>query len=102
MSYPRTAGISSSAYYSGLFLADIIIYVVPCILILIVSIILKIETMTDNLGSMSIALFFFGISYINLSYVGCFLFSKAETAFKMNILVMGVYCGGLFALQKYM
>jgi hypothetical protein len=44
----NSAGISSLSYYLGLFFADLIIYTVPTILIVILSFILEVKTFTEN------------------------------------------------------
>jgi hypothetical protein len=87
------AGISSPAYYIGLYFADFILYLFPCILILILSFILQIDTFTNNAWEIILSLFMFGLSYIPLCYVSGFLFSNSDNAFKYNIVVMLAYAG---------
>jgi hypothetical protein len=82
------AGISSLAYYWGIFMADLILFVIPTICIFILSAILQVDTFSNNWVSLVPVFFTFGISYIPLSYVTGFLFSNADTAFKYNRILM--------------
>lgn len=87
------AGISSKAYYIGMFFADIILFIVPTICIIILSFILQISTFSDHAGKVIPVFIAFGISYIPLSYLTGFMFSTADNAFKYNKLVMMLYTG---------
>jgi hypothetical protein len=85
------SGISSAAYYIGLFFADMMLFIVTTICIIVLSYILKIETIT-NIPGQIIAIFIgFGISYVPLSYLTGFIFKTADNAFKYNNLVMILY-----------
>ena len=84
------AGISSVAYYWGIFMADLILFVIPTICIFILSEILQVKTFSDNWVSLVPVFITFGMSYIPLSYVTAFLFTNADTAFKYNRLLMPI------------
>ena len=84
------AGISSVAYYWGIFMADLILFVIPTICIFILSAILQVKTFSDNWVSLVPVFITFGMSYIPLSYVTAFLFTNADTAFKYNRLLMPI------------
>jgi hypothetical protein len=92
------AGISSFSYYLGLFLADLIIFTVPTILIFILSYVLQVETFTENAVANIVCIMTFGITYIPLAYIASFIFTKADSAFKYNVGLMGLYSGFFLAL----
>lgn len=77
------AGISSHAYYMGIFLADMVLFVIPCALIVVVAFIFNITLFTDNAGKIFLALVIFGLSFMQLNYLIGFLFTKVESAFKL-------------------
>ena len=58
------SGISSFTYYVGLFLADMILFMIPCILVLVLSYLLNIESFYKNTQCIMIALFLFGLGFI--------------------------------------
>ena len=91
-------GISPAAYYLGFFAADCLIFIIPTILIFILSYILQVKTFTDHALQNFAALIMFGVSYIPLGYCTSFIFKKADSAFKYNISVMLAYTGVLIAL----
>lgn len=95
------AGISSFSYYLGLFFADIIIFTVPTMLIVILSFILGVETFTLNAGKNVVCIMMFGITYIPLTYITSFIFKKADAAFKYNVGLMGLYSALFIALMSY-
>jgi hypothetical protein len=92
------AGISSLSYYLGLFFADLIIFTVPTILIVILSSILKVESFNTNAGKNVFCIMMFGITYIPLSYIASFIFKKADAAFKYHVGLMGVYAAVFIAI----
>lgn len=95
------AGISSFSYFLGIFLADLVIFTVPTVLIVILSFILQVKTFTDHAGKNFICLMMYGISYIPLAYIASFIFKKADAAFKYNVGIMAFYTGGLAALYGF-
>ena len=58
------SGISSFNYYFGLFLADMILFMIPCILVMVLSYLLNIESFYKNSQCIMIALFLFGLGFI--------------------------------------
>jgi len=84
------SGLSSSAYFSGIFLADMVLYLIPCISVLLLSYFLNIDTFYKNAGEIFIALFMFGLGFMQLNYLVGFLFTSANAAFKYQIIVMGI------------
>ena len=84
------SGISSFAYFTGLFLGDLVLFVIPCVAVLGLSYVLKIDTFYKHAGEIFVALFMFGMSFLQMNYLVGFMFSKAERAFKYQIIVMGI------------
>lgn len=82
------AGISSAAYYIGIFFADMILFIVPTALIFILSYILQVDSFSSKAGKLIPVFLFFGIAFIPLTYLTGFMFTKADTAFKYNKLLM--------------
>jgi hypothetical protein len=84
-------GISSTAYYLGIFAADLILFIVPTSAIMILSLVLQVDTFTQNMWALSLVFMQFALSFIPLSYFVAFLFSKTDTAFKYSRLVALLY-----------
>jgi hypothetical protein len=82
------AGMNSFSYWVGMFLADIILYIIPISLLIIMSFILSIKEFSDNAGLLFLAFVIFGYPYITSIYLSGFLFSKTESAFKYGLLVV--------------
>ena len=82
------SGQSSAAYYAGMFLADLVIYIVPIIAITIVAFILKVSAFTDHIGPILLDLFLLGLGLINITYVIAFIFKKSEAGFKFTYLLV--------------
>ena len=78
----KFSGMSSFAYYTGLFVADMILFCIPCCLVVVLSYFLKIETFYKNAGEILMAFFMFGLGFMQLNYLAGYLFSTAESAFK--------------------
>jgi hypothetical protein len=72
------AGISSHAYYTGIFLADYILFAIPCCLVVGLAYAFKIESFTNNTGNILLSLLLFGLGFLQLNYLIGFMFSKAE------------------------
>jgi hypothetical protein len=85
------SGISSFAYFTGLFLADIILFMIPCFLVMAVSYVLNIESFYRNFRDIILALFVFGLGFMQLNYLVGFIFQRAETAFKYQLLAMMIF-----------
>jgi hypothetical protein len=82
--------MSSHAYYVGIFCADMILFTIPCSLVVIVAFIFNIASFTENAGSILLELVVFGLSYMQFNYLFGFMFSKVEAAFKYQIFPMMV------------
>lgn len=76
------AGMRSSSYYIGLFLADYIIYSISNFLLVIFVYILDLGIFTEHAGSLLLILAVLGFPYITLAYLFGFVFDNPETAFK--------------------
>jgi hypothetical protein len=85
--------MSSPAYYMGLFLADIILFNIPCIITVLLAILLDVQSFKDNSGRIIFALFMFSLGFVNLNYLIGFCFKKADTAFKSQILPLLAFYG---------
>lgn len=72
----------------GIFLGDIILFMIPCILVLTLSYFLNIESFYKHFGDIMLALFLFGLGFMQLNYLIGFMFSSTESAFKYQVLVM--------------
>ena len=58
------AGITPFSYYMGLFLADAILFIVPCILIIVLATIFQLESFVKSAGEILLALIVFGLAYM--------------------------------------
>jgi len=76
------AGIRSPSYILGLYLADYILYFIPISTLMAVSKALDMEVFDEHAGTIYGILLVFGFPFITFIYVGSFIFSKHETAFK--------------------
>jgi hypothetical protein len=76
------AGMRSSAYYIGLFLADFIIYSISNILLVGFVFALDLGVFTKNAGNLLLILTVLGFPYITLAYLLGFGFKDPEAAFK--------------------
>lgn len=84
------AGITPVSYYLGLFIADVILFIVPMCLIILLAVIFQLESFVKSAGSLLLALIVFGQAYVNFNYFISFLFSKTESAFKYHGLAIGL------------
>jgi len=76
------AGMRSSSYYIGLFLADFIIYSISNFLLVGFVFVLDLGIFTENAGNLFLILTVLGFPYISLAYLFGFVFDNPETAFK--------------------
>ena len=76
------AGISSHAYYFGIFLADMVLFTIPCSLIVTLAYAFQIEAFTNNAASILGTMITFGLGFIPFLYICSFLFKDVESAFK--------------------
>jgi hypothetical protein len=58
------AGITSHAYYVGLFLADFILFTIPCALVVALAYAFKIEAFLNNAGEILLSLIMFGLGFL--------------------------------------
>lgn len=76
------AGMRSSAYYLGFLLADVIIYCIPQVLLVIMVFVIQLDVLEKHMGFFFLSIFFFAFPFISLIYNLGFVFDKSETAFK--------------------
>lgn len=76
------------AYYLGFFFSDLILFVIPCLLVMMVSLIMNITTFDGARISIFMDLVFFGLCFMSLNYLISHMFSKSETAFKYQVLAL--------------
>ena len=81
------AGMRSSSYYIGMFLADIVIYIIPQILLLIMVYVLDLGEVKTRIAPFFVTVVLFAPPFISLIYCFGFIFEKAESAFKYTILL---------------
>jgi cytochrome c biogenesis protein CcdA len=70
-----------------------VLFIIPCVLVLVLSYFLNIDTFYKNAGEIFIALFMFGLGFMQLNYLVGYLFSTVESAFKYQIVVMALIYG---------
>lgn len=87
----KFSGMTSTAYFFGLVVADMILFCVPCGLVVLLSYFLDIKSFYANAGEILMALFMFGLGFMQLNYLVGYLFSTAESAFKYQLVAMGAY-----------
>jgi hypothetical protein len=76
------AGIRSSAYYIGIFMADYVIYSISSFLLFGFVFVLDLGVFTENAGNLLLILAASGLPYITMAYLFGFIFDNSETAFK--------------------
>ena len=78
----RVSGVSSFIYWLQFFLADAILFLIPCTLLLILVPIFKIPSLIPDpaMGSLVLCLLLYCPSGILFSYLCSFMFSKWDTA----------------------
>jgi hypothetical protein len=97
------AGMRSSSYYIGLFLADFLIYSIGNILLVGFVFVLDLGVFTENAGNLLIILTVLGFPYITLAYLFGFLFENDETAFKWVFwMALATYLIPVLLEGKYM
>lgn len=91
------AGMNPIAYYIGLLCAEMVIFTIPCILLILFSFLTNLDKFTNHAGVIFFTLVIFGVPFIGLNQLISFLFDKTETAFKYQaILVIITYIAPLF------
>ena len=78
------AGMRSSSYIVGKFLADLIIYSISNILLVISVFVLQLDQFSKHAGIMFLILTIFGFPYIILGYNLGYFFSDPATALKYS------------------
>jgi hypothetical protein len=82
------AGMNPAAYYIGLICAEMVIFFIPCLLLILFSFLTNLEQFTNHAGVILTTLVIFGVPFIALNQLISFLFEKTETAFKYQALVV--------------
>lgn len=92
------AGMNPAAYYIGLICAEMVIFFIPCLLLIMFSFLTNLEQFTNHAGVILTTLLIFGVPFIALNQLISFLFDKTETAFKYQaLLVILSYAAPAFA-----
>jgi hypothetical protein len=78
-------GLRKLPYWMANYAFDIIVFIIPLILffIIIFAIGEKARFITDVVGYLILALFFFSFAFIGYSYLFSFMFQKASTAYRL-------------------
>jgi len=82
------AGMRPVSYFIGIWLGDTVIFIVPSAILILCSWVLKMEGFTEVAGWIFLDLVIFSFPFIALNYLVGFMFTKAETAFKYQVLPM--------------
>lgn len=93
------AGMRSISYIMGLLAADYILYFIPISALMLTSLILDIEIFSDNVGAIYGILLVFGLPFISFIYLGSWIFSKHETAFKYVFMLLLLVTGLMFLIM---
>jgi len=75
-------GIRSITYYLGNFLADMILFLIPCIAFVILLFPMKVEAFTQNWALFLGIMTSFGFSLIAMTYLVSFIFASSNSAFR--------------------
>ena len=70
----KLSGISSSSYFLGIFLAEIIIFMVPILLLILLGTAFQLKIIEDLAPEILLTFFFFGISFLQINYLIGFMF----------------------------
>lgn len=76
------AGMMSSSYYLGLLMADLVIFAITCILLVVLSNIFALKEFNEHVYEILPVLLIFGLPFIALNQLIGFLFDNSESAFK--------------------
>lgn len=102
------AGMQSTPYFLGIFLAELLIFLIPILLLLLLGAIFQVSIIANLAVPMFLSFLFFAFSFLQLNYLIGFMFSTVEVAFKrqplMLILLASIYgiilsIGGLFHIR---
>ena len=75
-------GIRSITYYLGNYLADLVLFLIPCIAFVILLFPMKVAAFTENWALFLGILASFGFSLIALTYFVSFIFANSNSAFR--------------------
>lgn len=80
------AGMNPVSYYIGLLCAEMVIFFVPCLFLILFSFLTNLDNFTNHAGTILVTLLIFGVPFIGLNQLISFIFEKTETAFKYQAL----------------
>ena len=86
----KLSGISSTSYFLGIFLAEIIIFMVPILLLILLGTAFQLRIIEDLAPEILLTFFFFGISFLQINYLIGFMFSTTATAFKNQPIILWI------------
>jgi hypothetical protein len=78
------AGISSPAYFMGIFLSEWILFMIPIFEMILLAFMFKLDIITDIVSKLLATLGLFTTSFLQINYLIGFIFKKEETAFKFH------------------
>lgn len=81
------AGMNPVAYYIGLLGAEMVIFCVPCLLLILFSFLTNLDSFTNHAGTMLTTMVIFGFPFIAMNQLISFVFDKTETAFKYSAIL---------------
>ena len=73
------------SYWLGMFICDLLLFLLPTCIFLIIVKVIKIDLFGDEIGGLFLILFGFGLSLIQLTYLIQFLFQNVTQAIKCVI-----------------
>ena len=82
------AGMMSTPYFLGMFMAELLIFMIPILLLLLLGAIFKVTIIGTLAVQMFLSFFFFAFSFLQLNYLIGFMFSTVEQAFKRQPLIL--------------
>jgi len=81
-------GIDSVAYIMGYLLGDLTIFLLPSVVFTMTAYILQIDGFYQVGIKLFLTLSLFSLPFMSLNYVTSFLYSKNESAFKYQVIVL--------------
>lgn len=82
------AGINPISYYVGILCAEMMIFFIPCLLLILFSFLTNLVIFTNHAGIILLTLVVFGVPFICFNQLISFIFDKTETAFKYQPLLV--------------
>jgi hypothetical protein len=82
------AGMRSSSYFIGFLIGDLLVFVIPQLLLIIMVFVLQLTQFQDHMVAFFTSVFVFSLPFISMIYVFSFMFDKAESAFKYVVLLV--------------